>query len=577
MRAWREGMRRVNRAPAVLLGVWALTLLVSLPLTAVVRGMLAQHLGSSLAADTAASGVNYDWMQEFSDQATGLGVTFKPTIIGFGAVLDNLSAFMDDIERPVVIVGAASFYILLWIFVAGGVIDRYARDRATRAHGFFATSGVFFFRFLRLAAVQWIVYAFLFGWMHPWLFDRLYPRMTHETSVERTAFVARVALYLVFGVLIAAATMIFDYAKVRAVVEDRRSMIGAITGALGFIRRNCGAAVSEVSWTAHVPRTFARTGAIGNFFFIAQWFPKIGVLQDEGWNCHQFHPGTEFFSDYGVYDVSLTVPSGWPLGATGVQRDRVENNDRTTTHRYYQEDVHDFAWTTSPDYLERDARFEHPVLPAVDMRLLLQPEHAGQAERHFNATRTTLKYYGEWYGAYPYGHITIIDPAYQSGAGGMEYPTIFTAGTRWLAPPHVTTPEGVTVHEAGHQFWYGIVGNNEFEDAWMDEGFNTFSTARAVAEVYDPNYLALRYFGGFIPWVFRDIALGRETEGNRLAGYRRDAKSDAQSTPTYRYFPATGGSITYNKTALFQNRLAHAGYVARPEPTWPDSPAADAI
>ena len=316
-----------------------------------------------------------------------------------------------------------------------------------------------------------------------------------------------------------------------------------------------GAATIEVSWTAHVPRTFARTGAIGNFFFIAQWFPKIGVLQDEGWNCHQFHPGTEFFSDYGVYDVSLTVPSGWPLGATGVQRDRVENNDRTTTHRYYQEDVHDFAWTTSPDYLERDARFEHPVLPAVDMRLLLQPEHAGQAERHFNATRTTLKYYGEWYGAYPYGHITIIDPAYQSGAGGMEYPTIFTAGTRWLAPPHVTTPEGVTVHEAGHQFWYGIVGNNEFEDAWMDEGFNTFSTARAVAEVYDPNYLALRYFGGFIPWVFRDIALGRETEGNRLAGYRRDAKSDAQSTPTYRYFPATGGSITYNKTALWLNTM----------------------
>ena len=113
----------------------------------------------------------------------------------------------------------------------------------------------------------------------------------------------------------------------------------------------------------------------------------------------------------------------------------------------------------------------------------------------------------------------------------MEYPTLFTAGTRWLAPGRVTTPEGVTVHEAGHQFWYGIVANNEFEDAWMDEGFNTFSTARAIAQVYDPNYLALRYFGGFIPWVFRDIALDRETEGNRLAGYRRDAKSDVPSTP----------------------------------------------
>ena len=89
----------------------------------------------------------------------------------------------------------------------------------------------------------------------------------------------------------------------------------------------------------------------------------------------------------------------------------------------------------------------------------------------------------------------------------------------------------------------------------MDEGFNTFSTARAIAQVNDPNYLALRYFGGFVPWVVRDIALGRETEGNRLAGYRRDAKSDAQSTPTYRYFPSSGGNITYNKTALWLNTL----------------------
>src|SRR5262249_3401677 len=74
----------------------------------------------------------------------------------------------------------------------------------------------------------------------------------------------------------------------------------------------------DVAWTAHVPRTFARTGAIDNFFFIAQWFPKLGVLEDTGWNCHQFHASTEFFSDYGVYDVSLTVPASWIVGATGV-------------------------------------------------------------------------------------------------------------------------------------------------------------------------------------------------------------------------------------------------------------------
>jgi hypothetical protein len=317
-----------------------------------------------------------------------------------------------------------------------------------------------------------------------------------------------------------------------------------------------GAAIAlQVKWTAHVPRTFARTGAIGHYYFIAQWFPKLGVLQDGGWNCHQFHASTEFFSDYGVYDVLLTVPRGWIVGATGVQRERRTNADGTDTFRYYQEDVHDFAWTTSPDYVEETARFDHPTLPPVSMRLLLQPEHAGQAARHFDATRTTLREYGEWYGAYPYGHITIVDPAYNSDTGGMEYPTLFTAGTRWLAPEHVTTPEGVTVHEAGHQFWYGIVGNNEFEDAWMDEGFNTFSTARAIAHAYDPNYDAQRYFGGFIPWVFRDLPVRRETDGNRLAGYRMAAKSDAQSTPSFRYFPSTGGAITYDKTALWMNAL----------------------
>jgi hypothetical protein len=241
--ALRDAIARVNRAPAILVGMWALTLLVSLPLTLALRGMLADHLGRSLAADTAAASVNYDWMQEFADQATGLGVTFKPTIIGFGAVLDNLSAFIDNMPRPVVVVGAASAYLILWLFAAGGILDRYARDRAIGSHGFFSASGVFFFRFLRLAVVQWLVYAFLFGYLHAWLFDRLYPRITHEVTVERTAFFVRLALYGVFGLLVSACMLIFDYAKVRAVVEDRRSMLGAIRSALGFIERNYAAAV----------------------------------------------------------------------------------------------------------------------------------------------------------------------------------------------------------------------------------------------------------------------------------------------------------------------------------------------
>src|SRR5262249_56698764 len=153
--------------PAVLLGVFSLTLIVSVPLTVALRGMLAQHLGDSLVADSAAAGVNYDWMQEFADQVTGLGVTFKPTIIGFAAVLDNLSAFLDNTSRPVVIVGAAAVYILGWLFLAGGIIDRLARDRPTRAPRVFAACGGFFFPFLRLAVVQWGVFTALVGALHP--------------------------------------------------------------------------------------------------------------------------------------------------------------------------------------------------------------------------------------------------------------------------------------------------------------------------------------------------------------------------------------------------------------------------
>ena len=311
----------------------------------------------------------------------------------------------------------------------------------------------------------------------------------------------------------------------------------------------------QIAWSSRVPRTFARTGAIGNYYFLGQWFPKIGVLQDTGWNCHQFHAATEFFSDFGIYDVKLVVPSGWIVGATGTERGRRDEGDRTTTHHYYAEDVHDFAWTTSPDYVERIERFGHEGLPDVSMRLLLQPEHTGQAARHFNATRAALRYYGEWFGPYPYGNITIIDPAWQSGAEGMEYPTLFKAGTRWLAPRAVADPEDVTVHEAGHQFWYGVVATNEFEHAWMDEGLNTFSTARTLDQFFGPQYYSKRYFGGFVPWVFDDVPRSRATDGNYLSGYRDAGEADPQSAPSWRYWPETSGAITYFKTALWLNTL----------------------
>ncbi len=310
----------------------------------------------------------------------------------------------------------------------------------------------------------------------------------------------------------------------------------------------------RVAWKAQVPRTFARTGGIGNYFFIAQWFPKLGVFEGDGWGARQFFANTEFYADFGRYDVRLTVPQGWVVGATGREVSRTDDG-ASTIHRYEQDDVHDFAWTTSPDFVEVTQQFKHPTLPPVTMRLLLQPEHRGQEDRHFAATAAALKYYGEWFGAYPFPQITIVDPAWQSDSGGMEYPTLFTAGTSWLAPRQSNEPEAVTVHEAGHQFWYSIVASNEVTSAWMDEGLNTFSDARVQSVAFTPNYLVQRFFGGFVPWQFRDIPLSRATDDNYLDSYRRVAERDAQSTPSYMYWPGSTTGITYSKTALWLHTL----------------------
>ena len=310
----------------------------------------------------------------------------------------------------------------------------------------------------------------------------------------------------------------------------------------------------RVEWTGKFPRNFDRTGAIGDFFFVSQWFPKLGVFQDAGWMARQFFANAEFFSDFGRYDVRITVPDGWIVGATGVEQSRTPG-ERGVTHRYVQDRVHDFAWTTSPDFLDQTQRFEHPGLPGVNMRLLLQPGHRHLADRHFAAAAATLRYYGEWFGPYPYPQLTIVDPAWQSESEGMEYPTIFTGGTRWLSPRDSNDPEYVVIHETGHQWWQGMVANNEVEHAWLDEGLNEYADSRVQAVAFQPNYYVQRFFGGFIPWQYRDIPLRRATDTNYMNTFRRAPDRDPIATPTFLLWPATHQNLSYHKTALLLHTL----------------------
>jgi hypothetical protein len=243
-----------------------------------------------------------------------------------------------------------------------------------------------------------------------------------------------------------------------------------------------------IDFTAQLTEVFARTGYKGDFYMVGQWFPKIGVYEAAGerystegqWNCHQFHSNSEFFADYGVYEVTITLPQKYIVGATGVLIDEKNNDDNTKSLTYYCEDVHDFAWTADPDYIVIEDQWRH-----VNIKFLAHPGRDSQIARHIGAAKNALEFFDERCGTYPYPTLTIVDPRYRAlGAGGMEYPTLITSGSFWLLPQGIRLPELVVVHEFAHNYWYGIVGSNEFEEAWLDEGLTTYFEFKIVDRYY---------------------------------------------------------------------------------------------
>jgi hypothetical protein len=233
--SWTGGWRRVAQALGMAAGVHALSFLLALPLALLVRDQIAEQLGSSQVAGAVADGVNNDWWSEFTAQASGLGVTFTPSIIGFASTLDALSRVLDARYPPPALMWLLIGYLALWTFLSGGILDRYARQRPTRAHGFFSAGGRLFFRLARLTAMAALLYWLLFTYVHPWLFLDVLPDVTRGLGVERTTFVWRLVFYALFGIALLKINLVFDYARIRLVVEDRRSALGALRASIRFL------------------------------------------------------------------------------------------------------------------------------------------------------------------------------------------------------------------------------------------------------------------------------------------------------------------------------------------------------
>jgi hypothetical protein len=251
----------------------------------------------------------------------------------------------------------------------------------------------------------------------------------------------------------------------------------------------------DIAFHDQLPRVLARSGYFSSFHLVGQWFPKIGVLElpgergavKERWNVHEYHADSEFYADFGNYDVKLTVPKDYTVGATGEQQGAPVEKDGMLTHHYVQGDVHDFAWTA-------DKRYARPLLgswsgagsPPVSIKVLYAPEYEASAAPSLKAAQDALTYFSKTLGPYPYKTLTVVLPPHNAdAAAGMEYPTFYTADSYTKVPPDSLQSvelDFVNIHEFGHGYFYGILASNEFEEPMLDEGLNEYWDLRMARE-----------------------------------------------------------------------------------------------
>ncbi len=315
--------------------------------------------------------------------------------------------------------------------------------------------------------------------------------------------------------------------------------------------------VLEVDFESRLPRGLLRTGWKDDFVLAGQWFPKLAKATEEGWRGRPFHPFTEFFADFGDYDVTLLLPAEVKgrVAATGGVVEESDADAGRVRVRARAEDVHDFAFAFSPRFEVRTEKVAPKGLPAVEVRLYLQPDHRRSRGRYLRAAREGLAFYGGWLGPYPYPVLTIVDPPTGSGAEAMEYPTLFTGETTWLSPAAGGEPAALVLHELAHQWFQGVVATDEVSEAHLDEGLATWAAARAVTRLHGPPSPVLEAFG--VPFALRLSRPLPEAEAQDALDQAAFSRSDPALRESWRALDdAAVRTNAYSRSALLLESVA---------------------
>ncbi len=312
----------------------------------------------------------------------------------------------------------------------------------------------------------------------------------------------------------------------------------------------------EVEFEGRLPLPVARTGARDGFFFLAQWYPKVGMLEPAGvrgatvprWAARQFHANSEFYAEFADYDVTIAVPEGWIVGATGrAVGTPVADGSGFVRHRYAQRAVHDFAAVAGRDLVDLRYRVEPDGGgPAVDVRHIVPAGTQHQIPRWHEALVGTMHELGRRIGPYPYDVLTVVTPPFAAvGVGGMEYPTLFTGilgDPLWDVLAELRLAETTVVHEFAHQYFQGLVATNEQEEAFLDEGLTEYWEV-AISE---------KLFGAASS---TGNLLGRPLSALEAYQFGIEKMSEPirepiRRTPTELYAPHTWGAQVYSRTAM---------------------------